>query len=257
MSQAADAARRRALLSRHNSSYVDAHFASTTVWMLRGSPVSQRNLRRELGQAGLAPSQVSCVKFSGHFHFYILSFTLLLYLPQLVFAPRVKVKKHLRRASLCDIALDTHEYNSGATAADTLYAGVPTMHLPGNKAVGRMLSAMLNAARLPELIVRDFSEYETLLTRLLTASLGRHAQPFTPGDGPGVAGASTGSAGLADGGKLKKLSDKLRRGILWAPLFDVGKWVSDFEQLSRMTWEVHLAGLRPMHIIPVRPLHWF
>lgn len=248
-----DAARRRAMLAQYNVSYVDAHFANTTVWMLRGSPVSQRNLRRELAQAGLDHSQ-------------------------LVFAPRVKVKKHLRRASLCDIALDTHEYNSGATAADTLFAGVPTIHLPGNKAVGRMLSAMLSAVRLPELIVRDFDEYEALLKRLLTASHGRHAQPFNAGDGSSRGGrravsdtqdgahdaegreaaeVGRGSAGLATGAKLKRVSEKLRRGILWAPLFDVGKWVADFEQLSRMTWEVHLAGRDPMHILPVRPHHWF
>ena len=71
---------------------------------------------------------------------------------QLVFAPRIKVKKHLRRAALCDVAVDTHEYNSGATAADTLFSGVPVIHLPGNKAVGRMLSAMLSSVRMLELI---------------------------------------------------------------------------------------------------------
>ena len=130
-----------------------APFYNTTIWMLRGSPVSQRNLRREMEAAGLSREQ-------------------------LVFAPRIKVKKHLRRASLCDIAVDTHEYNSGATAADTLFSGVPVLHLPGNKAVGRMLSAMLSAVRLPELIVRDFSEYQTLLEKLLLVSHGRHAQPF-------------------------------------------------------------------------------
>jgi len=248
---AVDAARRQALVAHHNESFAAAQFANSTLWMLRGSPVSQRNLRRELEAAGLAASQ-------------------------LVFAPRVKVKKHLRRASLCDIALDTHEYNSGATAADTLFAGVPTVHLAGNKAVGRMVSAMLNAARLPELIVRDFSEYETLLKRLLSVSHGRHSQPFTPGGGGQAAeesrddhaavdagawkmGAGTGGpgVGLGTGAKLKRLGEKLRRGILRAPLFDVAKWVADLEQLSRMTWEVHLAGYAPMHIIPVRPLQWF
>jgi hypothetical protein len=62
---------------------------------------------------------------------------------------------------------------------------------------------------------------------------------------------------LDDGRKLRTLSEKLRRGILWAPLFDVAKWVSDFEQLSRMTWDVHLSHGDVMHVIPCRPLNVF
>ena len=56
---AVDAARRHALVAHHNESFAAAHFANTTLWMLRGSPVSQRNLRRELEAAGLAPSQLA------------------------------------------------------------------------------------------------------------------------------------------------------------------------------------------------------
>ncbi len=64
------------------------------------------------------------------------------------------------------MAVDTPEYNSGATAADTLYAGIPIVHFPGNKAVGRMLSAMLNAVRLPQLIVRDRDDYREVRCRV-------------------------------------------------------------------------------------------
>ena len=231
---------RRDLHAMRNPSAFDTPFYNTTIWMLRGSPVSQRNLRREMEAAGLAREQ-------------------------LVFAPRIKVKKHLRRASLCDIAVDTHEYNSGATAADTLFSGVPVVHLPGNKAVGRMLSAMLSAVRLPELIVRDFSEYQTLLEKLLLVTHGRHSQPFDAapqslwrgGGSIGGGGETSLGTGLDDGRKLRTLSEKLRRGILWAPLFDVAKWVSDFEQLSRMTWDVHLSHGDVMHVIPCRPLNVF
>ena len=38
------------------------------------------------------------------------------------------------------------------------------------------MSAMLSAVGLPELIVRDFSEYQLLLERMLMVTHGRHGQ---------------------------------------------------------------------------------
>ena len=37
---------------------------------------------------------------------------------------------HIHRAGLCDLALDSPMYNAGATAADTLFAGVPIISYP-------------------------------------------------------------------------------------------------------------------------------
>jgi len=37
----------------------------------------------------------------------------------------------------------------------------------------------------------------------------------------------------------------------------IQKWVSDFDQLSRMTWDIHLADRDPMHVLPNRPHQFF
>ena len=110
--------------------------------------------------------------------------------------------------------------------------------------------------------VRDLAEYETLLTRVLAAPSGRHGQPFDPAAAQAAArGLNTTMFTAADGGVrvetaagLQALSWKLRRGVLWGPLFDVAKWVSDYEQMSRMTWDVFIHGHWPMHVLPKRPL---
>ena len=117
-----------------------------------------------------------------------------------------------------------------------------------------------------ESTVRDLAEYETLLTRVLAAPRGRHGQPFDTAAAQTVAHAAarelnTTIFAAADGGVrvataagLQGLSWKLRRGVLWGPLFDVAKWVSDYEQMSRMTWDVFIHGHWPMHVLPKRPL---
>ena len=52
---------------------------------------------------------------------------------------------------------------------------------------------------------------------------------------------------LGSGEKLRRLSGKLRRGILWAPLFDISKWVSDYEQVKPQpsTLNPQLSTLSP------------
>ncbi|KAJ1471460.1 glycosyl transferase family 41-domain-containing protein [Baffinella frigidus] len=202
----------------------DLNSSSPTLWMLAGSPVSHRNLRREFAAAGLDPAR-------------------------LVFAPRVEVKEHLRRAALCDVALDTPNYNSGATAADTLFSSVPIVSLPGNKAVGRMVAAMHSALRTRELTVRTREDYAQVLRAVL--------MPRGGGQGKGMGGAE---GGQHFGGEspppwrmAEQLKRKLTRSILWAPLFDVAKWVADFDQLARVMWDAHVAGEPPRHLIPVRP----
>ena len=137
--------------------------SSPTLWMLAGSPVSHRNLRREFAAAGLPPDR-------------------------LVFAPRVDVKVHLRRAALCDVALDTPNYDSGATAADTLFASVPIVSLPGNKAVGRMVASMNSALRCsplqPGQAVHDSRTAHCCTAGWLTRARARqNARPHRPLEG--------------------------------------------------------------------------
>ena len=159
---------------------------NATLWLLRGSAASERNLAREFA-AHPGPGR-------------------------LVWVERVPVKDHLRRAALCHLALDTLHYNMGATGArspcmlhvpnvlprvgrtarvgraarvgrtarvgraarvrrlaawraaqkadgagggrraagaDTLFASVPVVHRASKKAVGRMMTSMLRCLLLP------------------------------------------------------------------------------------------------------------
>ena len=64
---------------------------NATLWLLRGSSVSERNLAREFEAAGGAG--------------------------RLIWAERMPIKDHLRRGALCDIGLDTLHYNMGATGS--------------------------------------------------------------------------------------------------------------------------------------------
>uniref|UniRef100_A0A7S0NDZ6 protein O-GlcNAc transferase n=1 Tax=Hanusia phi TaxID=3032 RepID=A0A7S0NDZ6_9CRYP len=168
------------------------NLSSTVLWMLEGTPVSERNLRRELQAAGISSDR-------------------------LIFARRAAVKDHLRRAALCDLSLDTPNYNSGATGADTLFAGVPILHLPSMKPIGRMMSSMLKALRLEELIVRNHEEYFKLAHRF----------------------AQQGSSETWGERAIDKLKTKLLRRIIWSPLFDVSAWVNDFDQMCRTLWDMY------------------
>ena len=174
------------------------------LWMLRGNAVSHRNLWREFEAAGLSREH-------------------------LVFARRVMPKAHIRRASMCDIAVDSPMYNSGATGADTLYAGVPIVSLPGNKCVGRMVAGFLGALRIQELVVRNERDYEDMLIKLL------HDRD---------------RAGPRRG--LQALRRRLHRGVVRAPFFDVANWVADYDQMSRMMWDAFVSAERHFHIVPVR-----
>ena len=129
---------------------------------------------------------------------------------QLRWAERVPVKDHLRRASLCDVALDTLHYNMGATGADTLYASVPVLHVPALAPVGRMMSAMLKALRMPELIFQNAEDVVDVAVAL--------------SDNRGAA-------------KRARLRRKLVRRILWSPLYDVRAWVNDFDNALRLMWD--------------------
>jgi hypothetical protein len=96
-----------------------------------------------------------------------------------------------------------------------------------------MMTAMLFAARLGRsgLIVRDRPDYLALLTALLAT--------------PGAAA------------RRRRLRARLAAGVLRAPLFDVARWVADFDALARTLWDAHLAArpaaARIPHVIPVRP----
>ena len=138
------------------------------LWLLAPSDVAQRNL--DAGEAvsrGVDPAR-------------------------LIFASRVPPDIHLARHRLADLFLDTHHYNAHTTAVDALWAGLPVLTFSGSTMAGRVATALLYAAGLPELVARDRADYESRALAL-----------------------------ARDRGMLRALSDRLATQRSTLPLFDV------------------------------------
>jgi protein O-GlcNAc transferase len=104
------------------------------LWLAAFSAAAQENLRAEARRCGVDPGR-------------------------LVFAPIVGLQEHAQRLPAADLFLDTHPYSAGATAQQTLSAGVPLLTLAGTAYVSRMAGSMLNALGLRELIAESLADY--------------------------------------------------------------------------------------------------
>lgn len=80
---------------------------------------------------------------------------------------------HMSLYDRLDIALDTIPLNSGTTAFDALWMGVPLVALEGNWMGGRMSSSILKALGKPEWVARDEDEYVALVCALARDVKGR------------------------------------------------------------------------------------
>jgi predicted O-linked N-acetylglucosamine transferase (SPINDLY family) len=82
-------------------------------------------------------------------------------------------ERHMVLYDRLDIALDTIPYNSGTTACDALWMGVPLVALEGDWAGGRMASTFLRALGKPEWIAQDEDEYVAITAKLAHDVAGR------------------------------------------------------------------------------------
>lgn len=94
---------------------------------------------------------------------------------RIVFAARKPLAEHRARLALADIALDTFPYNSGATASDTLRAGVPLVTYMGETLVSRMAGSLLHALNLQELCTTSRRNYVELAIALAKDAAKRQA----------------------------------------------------------------------------------
>ncbi len=117
----------------------------SVLWLLENHAQTSRNLREAAAAAGVAPER-------------------------LVFAPVMKVEKHLARLKLADLCLDSLPYNAHTTASDALWAGVPLLTRRGTAFAGRVAASLLNAIGLPELICEDQGSFERVAIRLAGAA---------------------------------------------------------------------------------------
>ncbi|HEX5210223.1 MAG TPA: tetratricopeptide repeat protein [Pseudolabrys sp.] len=134
---------------------------------------------------------------------------------RLIFAPRVALAEHQARIRSADLFLDTWPYNAGATASDTLWAGVPLLTRLGETFVGRMAASMLQAIGLPGLIAPTQDAYEACAVDL-----------------------------AKNPGKLLAIRNKLAENRLTTPLFDTPLYTRHIEAAYR---EIH-SSERPKTI---------
>jgi predicted O-linked N-acetylglucosamine transferase (SPINDLY family) len=107
----------------------------SVLWLLADNRWAEANLRREAEARGIDPQR-------------------------LIFAPVVYPEDYRARFQCADLFLDTFPFNSGATASEVLWAGLPILTYSGKAFASRMAGALLTAAGLPELITYSFEEYE-------------------------------------------------------------------------------------------------
>lgn len=116
---------------------------TSVLWLFENNPTVSRNLRQEAIKRGIVPER-------------------------LVFAPAIKLDKHLSRIRQADLFLDTLPYNAHTTASDALWAGLPVLTCKGNTFAGRVAASLLSAIGLPELVTNSLAEYEALALHLAT-----------------------------------------------------------------------------------------
>ena len=162
------------------------------IWLLGDDEAVRRNLAREAKNLGVDPRR-------------------------LIFAPFISShEEHLGRYRHADLFLDTRYCNAHTTAVDALWAGLPVLTAPGEEMPSRVGASLVTALGLPELVCRDFLDYEEK-----ALFLARHPQ------------------------RLAVLKEKLAANIRTTPLFDTESRVRQLEAAYMEMWRRHETGLPP------------
>ena len=69
---------------------------------------------------------------------------------------------------VADVFLDTLPFNAQTTTVDALWAGLPVLTCMGESIFARMAGSVLMALELPELVTRDWPEYQAQAVSLGT-----------------------------------------------------------------------------------------
>ena len=73
-----------------------------------------------------------------------------------------------RVRTLCDVLVDTPNYNSHTTAVDALWGGVPLIALGNdNTMAGRVTSSILHTLNVTELVAKDYADYYRIAVNLV------------------------------------------------------------------------------------------
>ncbi|BBO88350.1 tetratricopeptide repeat protein [Desulfosarcina ovata] len=169
----------------------------SVLWFMPESARVQINLRKLAKKRGLDPKRI-------------------------IFLEKLPKADHLKRLSKTDLVLDTRNINGVASTTDALWVGVPVVTLAGNHFGARTSASFLSTMNIPELIVSDLAQYESLAVNL-----------------------------ALNPQKLSLIRNKIIKMRLISPLFDTKRYVNYFENALRMVWERYLSGSAPktMHVV--------
>jgi protein O-GlcNAc transferase len=120
-----------------------ARIPFSVLWLLRGHPQMEVNLRGEAKRRGIREDR-------------------------LIFAERVPQIEHLARLQQADLFLDTTPYGAHTLASDALWAGVPIVTFLGETFASRVAASLLSELGLDELITHSADEYEQKAYELAT-----------------------------------------------------------------------------------------
>jgi protein O-GlcNAc transferase len=138
---------------------------------------------------------------------------------RLVFCDHIERSEYLARFKVFDLFLDTFPYNSGTTASDALWAGLPILTLIGESFASRVAASLLNAIDLPELITTTLEEYEATAIKLATSLV-----------------------------SFRKIKEKLERNRLTTALFDTKSFTNNIESAYKKIYDRYQSNLPPEHI---------
>ena len=169
--------------------------SGSVLWLFESNKIAKANLIKEAKKRGVTSDR-------------------------LVFAKIVSHEKYLSQFRQADLFLDTSPYNSGATASNALWAGLPVITKIGQSYTARMAGSMLNAVGLPELITETEQDYEALILKLATNS-----------------------------DKLADIKKKLARNRLVKPLFDTEQYTKHLEDGYQQAYQNYFDGKPPQTII--------
>lgn len=139
---------------------------------------------------------------------------------RLVFAKKIPLPIHLARHIHADLFLDTIPVNAHTTASDALWCGVPVVTCLGSAFIGRVAASLVKAAGLPELVTMSLQEYEDLARTL-----------------------------AKNPAMLAAFRQRLDRGRLSSPLFDIETYTNDMAKAFNRMVELHRSGRPPQAFV--------
>jgi protein O-GlcNAc transferase len=163
----------------------------SVLWLFRSNATAEENLRRAATACGIDAQR-------------------------LIFAERLAKDRHLARAALADLALDTRIYGGHTTTSDMLWAGVPVVTLFGGHFASRVGASLLKTMGLEELVTASLAEYRDLAVRL-----------------------------AQDGAELSRVRRTLAANRDRSPLFDTPRFARNLERAFEGMRACHRTGLEP------------